>query len=359
MIIGVDAGMLSQGDQHLKTGVYRVAVNLLRELGRIDTTNTYRLYSFAPIDKEVLRSFGPMMKNVVLTPMRGWFTVRLPLELYIHPVDVFLGFAQALPRCRGRKIGFVYDLGFLRFPSGYPASSDRLTRLTNELIARADHIVTISQASKQDIVEEYHVRKNIITVIPLGADHTFTPHGNTVKRKHPYFLFVGVLKPGKNIPFLINAFGLFLARQKNIYDLLLIGGDDWLDPDIDRTIKKLNLERRVQRLGFVDDKELPAYYRGATAFVSPSLIEGFCLPAVEAMASGCPVMVSDIPVMKEIVGNAGIFIDPTDTDECARALQSVLVSDRRRKLRSLGFSRAKMFSWKKSAEIVHALLYKH
>ena len=97
MNIGVDAGALSISDERLKLGVYWVNVNLLRELRKIDTKNTYFLYSFAPIDRKLMVDLGPRMINRVLTPQRGWFSLRLPLELAVHPVDVFLGLSQGIP----------------------------------------------------------------------------------------------------------------------------------------------------------------------------------------------------------------------------------------------------------------------
>src|SRR3989344_1942694 len=103
MKIGVDAGALSIRDERLKLGVYWVNVNLLRELGKIDRKNTYYLYSFTPIDPELMESFGSRMVNKMLQPKVGWFSLRLPLELKLHPVDVFLGLSQAVPQSGARN----------------------------------------------------------------------------------------------------------------------------------------------------------------------------------------------------------------------------------------------------------------
>lgn len=358
MIIGVDAGMLGITDDRLKVGVWRVAVNLLTELSKQDRINRYYLYSFAPIPKELMRQFGSRMENRVLRPSKGWFTVRLPIELTLQPVDIFLGLAQALPSCAAHRIGFVYDLGFIGEARAYPDSQERLLRQTQQLVSRADHIVAISDAVKDDLFNICRFPQRRITVAHPGFDERFASGGKSYKGKNPYFLFVGALKRGKNVPMLLRGFAQFLQLAKTPYDLYLVGGDLWLDPEIPSTLKAFHLEKRVKQLGFVADDKLPALYRGAVAFVSPSLAEGFCLPVVEAMACGCPAIISDTPVMHEIAGGTAIFVDPTSEQAIADALAH-LVKDAtlRSKLRRQGPIRAKRYSWQRMAKQVLSLMY--
>lgn len=346
MIIGVDAGALSISDNRLKLGVYWVNVNLLRQLSKIDTKNTYRLYSFMPIDLD----FGPRMENRVLRPARGWFSVRLPIELRLHPVDVFLGLSQAIPVSRARNIGFIYDLGFLHYPDAYPSSQKKLTRITADLVKRSDHIVTISHVVKEDMVK--HFAQRDVTVAYPGVGEVFTPLGANHKQKNPYFIFVGALKRGKNIPFLLRGFASFLKQVKKPYDLYLVGSDYWLDPQIE--LKNIAY---IKRFGFVPDSKLAELYRGAIAFVSPSLWEGFCLPAVESMACGTPVIGSTTGAFPEIVGSAGILADPHDEKSLTNALIKIAKDKTlRKKLAKAAIRRAKTFSWKKMAHAVYSLL---
>lgn len=298
MTIGVDAGALSIADDRLKLGVYRVTLNLLRELTKIDKKNTYRLYSFLPIPI----NFGPRMENRVLRPTRGWFSVRLPFELAAHPVDVFLGLSQAIPVSRARNIGFIYDFGYL--------PQRKLLRNTTDLVKRSDHIVTISQAVKKDIRRRFGERN--ITVAYPGVEAIFRPAGPKYKNKNPYFLFVGALKRGKNIPFIISAFSKFQKDSKKPYDLLFAGSNLWRDPNIPKTIRFL---------GYVPDTKLAELYRGAVAFVSPSLVEGFCLPAAEALACATPVIVSNRGSFPEIVGKSGTLVDPFDENGLVDAMK--------------------------------------
>lgn len=353
MKIGIDGGALSITDERLKVGVYRVVVNLLRGLGRIDRENTYYIYSFDPIEERVMKQFGPAMDNKVLWPVKGWFTVRLPLELRLHPVDLYLGVSQAIPQIHIPAIGFIYDLAFLYHPESYPGSLEKLKRQTAQLVKRSKHIITISQAVKSDIEKEYGFPGEHISVAYPGVDERFTRSGPVYKGKNPYFLFVGALKIGKNVPRIIKAFFQFLAKKKTIYDLYLVGGEYWKDPAIDQAIKQFNLHGRVKKFGFIPDSDLPELYRGATAFVSPSLHEGFCVPAIEAMACGCPVIGSIEGAMKEIVGEAGILVNPEQTIAIEQAMHTMAYNAKQRDRYTVkGIQQSKKYSWDTFSQII-------
>ncbi len=302
MIIGVDAGALSVADERLKVGVWRVTYNLLRELAAIDRTNEYRLYAWRPIPR-----FSPRMKPVLL-PERGWSKFWLPLALARRPVDVFLGLSQMLPKTTARTVGFVHDVGFLHYPDAYPDSYSRLKKQTEQLIRVADTIVTFSRATARDI------RHADVRVVYEGVDGHFSRRGNIHRETHPYVLFVGAIKRIKNVPQAIRIFRKFRDLTKKPYNLIIIGGDYWLDPEIGSISK----HEHVAWKGFVSDRELAAYYRGAHALLVTSKWEGFCLPAVEAAASGCPVVFANAGALPEIMGRKGF----TTEAEAVRALGS-------------------------------------
>ena len=356
MIVGVDAGALSVRDDRLKVGVYRVTLNLLKYLSLIDITHEYRLYSFIPIETGVMSSFGHNMRNVIVRPAFGWSQIQLPLELRRHPVDVFLGLSQMIPSTNAIKIGLIHDLGFLSYPDLYEYSRRKLKTQTETLAYRTDKIIAVSKATKRDILSHYDITPDKVIVCYEGIDTRFVPLGEVYKPDRPYFLFVGALKKQKNIPMLLQSFRKFLDVSKKTYDLLLVGGDYWIDPEINETMTTLKLHERVKITGYIKDEDLPKYYRGAVAFVSPSLIEGFCLPAVEAMASGCPVICSSVGAFPEIVGEAGIMIDPTHVDVLAKTLVRVSKdSSLRLKMREHGLKKSKQFTWKIFASNVYAL----
>lgn len=357
MIIGVDAGALSIQDERLKVGVYRVTVNLLRELGKIDKTNEYRLYTFLPIADSQMKEFGPRMKNVVVRPVIGWSMVQIPIELRRHPVDVFLGLSQMIPISAARNIGFVYDLGFLRYPGAYPGSLARLEMQTKQLVKRSDHIVAISKSTQRDIVGAYRIGKKRVTVSYPGIDQRFTLSGAKHKEKHPYILYVGALKRGKNIPFAVRAFKKFSDESKKPHEFLIVGGDYWADRAIPQIVEELGLWDRVKLAGFVSDRALPSYYRGARALFLTSLWEGFCMPATEAMRSGCPIIYARTGSLPEIVADAGLVFPKDNETEGARALAKITASTvLRKKLAGIGRQRSKQFTWHAFAQSIYRII---
>ncbi len=353
MIIAVDTGMLGASDERLKVGVWRVATNLLIQLGKIDKDNTYRLYSFTPIPPELLRQFGSRMENRVLAPGTGWMSVRLPLEFMLRTPDIFLGLAQAVPRWGGKNIGFIYDLGFLHHPQAYPGSYAKLTAQTRKVVKRAQKIITISHATKEDICKTYAIPPEKIKVAYPGVGKPFSAQGKSKKTKKPYFLFVGALKRGKNVPLLLRAFAVFKKQTKASHELFLIGSNYWMDSKIDEAIQELNIGGTVKTLGYIPDETLAQYYREATALVVPSLVEGFCLPAVEAMACGTPVIASGAGSLPEIVGSGGVIVGSNDVKELASAMGKVANDEAyRNSLAKEAIRQASKFRWDRFAKTV-------
>jgi glycosyltransferase involved in cell wall biosynthesis len=165
-------------------------------------------------------------------------------------------------------------------------------------------------------------------------------------------LYVGNAYPHKNLDRLLVAFKQVIARQQNAR-LILIGKKDFFYERINKRIKELNLKKNVITLHNVTDEKLPSMYSNALALVFPSLMEGFGLPAVEAMANATLVIASDIPALREICGDTAIYFDPSNTEDLARKLQNVLrtpnASEYREK-QKLAKERIKMFSWNKMAK---------
>ncbi|HSW97406.1 MAG TPA: glycosyltransferase family 1 protein [Candidatus Saccharimonadales bacterium] len=352
MIIGVDAGCLGIIDSRLKAGVYYVAYNLFRELSLLDTKNKYILYSFHPLSKELMQQFSPSWENTVLSS-KGWLSVSLPLAFRKQKPNIFLAISQAMPWYHPITIGFIHGLDFL--PEFHEERNKKLKSNSEYMIHHADKLITTSQFLKESLVRQYH-KKNIF-VSPLGADQNFFTNEKKHTEQVSYFLFIGTLKPSKNIPRLLKAFSLFLKTTKKEYKLLLIGSDFWLDKRISETIKNLQLEKHISLIPFLENKSLSSYYKGATAFVSPSLYEGFGLPFVEAMASGCPVIGSTAGAIPEIVGDAGILVDPLDVEGLANTMERVSAyTSLRLKMKEAGIKRAKQFTWENFAKGVFSII---
>ncbi len=350
MVIGVDAGALSITDDRLKVGVYRVTKQALGSLAKFDRENHYRLYTFLPVEQGIVKAFEGRVEEVVL-PMRGWQRVWLPIELHKRPVDVFLGMSQALPFSKtSYNIGFIYDLGFFYHAEAYGKSAITLKKQTDNLVRRSDHIITISHATKADLTREYGLSKEKITVAYSGVDTVFSPAVEKYTGANPYFLFVGSLNKAKDIPTLLESF----AKLRG-YDLYLVGGDYWPDRAIEETIKKFHLASRVKMLGFVPDETLPAYYRGATAFVTTALQEGFCLPAAESMACGTPVVALGRGALGEIVGEGGIV-----TTNLEEAMRKMTDKNIRARYSKKAIIQAKKYRWEKFAQqILNCIHHEH
>lgn len=358
MKIGVDAGCLGITDERLKVGVYQVVKNLLIQLGKMDHENDYLLYSFAPIDKQLMKEFGVNMKNVVVIPSRGWTKIWLPLRLLLDEPKVFLALNQAAPfkflTSSYKTLGIFYDIAFEKYPAlySYAASVKRHKTHSKYLAETGDSFIAISQKTKEDVMKIYGISSDKITVAYPGVGDVLDvlPYEN----KLPYFLFVGAFKKSKNIPAILKALRKFLDLSKKQYDLLLVGGDKWLDPEITQVFQKLpkNVQNHIKILGFVDEKTLVSLYKGTVALVSPSLYEGFGLPFVEAMKYGCPVIASNRGSLPEVIGDAGILVAPFNIEELSLALQQMTNGKQREDLIAKSKKQAAKYTWENFAKIV-------
>lgn len=364
MKIGVDAGCLGIKDEKLKVGVYTMAECLLKEISKLDKTNEYILYSFYPIDNKILQNFSQRIKNIVVKPSKGWMKIWLPLRLTKDKPNVFLALGQSFPKKISflhstKVIGFIYDLAFENFPQMYNKSLEKLQLQTKKLVKDADIIIAISETTKKDIIEKYKVNSQKIKICHLGVLEELKPQGEKYVSKFPYFLFVGALKPLKNVPTLIKAFSIYAKNDKDNHQLFLVGGDNWLDEKIGKTLKEIpeNVKEKIHFLGYVDNETLLKLYRGARAFISPSFYEGFGLPFLEAMASGCPVIGSTSGSIPEVVKDAGLLVDSKDEKElCNEMIKIVENKKLREKLIKNGIKRSKEFSWGKFAKEVLSII---
>lgn len=233
-------------------------------------------------------------------------------------------------------------------------------KIINYVAARiADHIITISKHSRKDIVQHLKVPKNKVSVTYLSVDSSFRPidrdkcYGHVNNRYKlmgaPYILSVGELHPGKNFVRLIQAFSLIKPNHRAV-KLVIVGKKGWDYDDIFQNVIQLGLEDDIIFTGYVSGEELPLLYNSSTITVFPTLYEGFGLPALEAMACGSPLIASDTSSLPEVVGEAGILINPYDVGMMAEKID-MLLSDPilRYDLVAKGFEQAAKFNWEKTA----------
>jgi glycosyltransferase involved in cell wall biosynthesis len=228
----------------------------------------------------------------------------------------------------------------------------------------ADKIIAVSQSTKDDLMTRYGVPEKNIAVIPSGVGEQFRAIGRNdeelirVQKKYnlPYkfILSLETFEPRKNIISLIRSYEALQKLGNPVYDkysLVIAGVRGWKDEEVFRVIANSPYKEKIILPGFVADEDKPALYNLAGVFVYPSFYEGFGFPPLEAMACGAPVIVSHSSSLPEVVGDAGVFIDPYQPEELFRALQQIL-SDQELVdlLRKKGIARAVLFSWDKAAK---------
>ncbi len=247
----------------------------------------------------------------------------------------------------------VHDLARICFSLNREAIAERWwLKLDVKGIRKANHIIAVSQNTKDDLINYLKIPPERITVIYNGLDHSlFQPRKGRLFDK-PYILYVGSERPRKNLNRLLEAFSK-LKREFKLLKLVKVGSPGRSEIFRKNTlaqIEKLGLREEVIFVDHVPENELPYYYSFASLLVYPSLYEGFGFPLLEAMACGCPVITSNTSSLPEVVGEAGIMVNPYDVDALAGAMGRVLTDQRLRSgMIERGLAQAKGFSWEKTA----------
>lgn len=360
MRIAIDAHSVGTG----LGGNESYATNLIEALAEIDPVNCYTLYVTR---REAMERFSHRWPNFsVRNTLPHTPLIRIPLtlsaELRRNPVDVLHVQFTAPPFSPCPVVVSIHDLSFEHLPQTFKWRSRKQLRVTVRRSARqAAQVIALSQFARNDIIASYHVRSENVRVIPLAAPAHFRPVQDegelrrvrqTYGIEGDYILSVGAIQPRKNLSRLVAAYSrLRRARPEvKLPQLVLVGKCAWLYDETLRTIKELEVGNSVILTGYVPETDLPALYSGALCFVYPSYFEGFGLPPLEAMKCGAPVIVGDRTSLPEVVGDAGLLVDPFDVDSIASAIQKVVAdSNLREQLRAKGLERAKLFDWRETA----------
>lgn len=377
MKVSIDGQLFLKGE---KTGIGWVAHNVLSNL-RMDSNCEYQLNCFVlGYDRTSQQEIDKYRKSGFSIKKVKWFNdviyriiwnfIPIPYWLFFgkkSQVTIFFNYIIP-PGVYGKKITVVHDMAYKAYPETVRAKTRKFLELSlAKTCRRADKIITISEFSKSEIMRYLPVKEDKIEVIPLGVD-TNLYHSNydkaeieTAKEKYKinsdYFLYLGTIEPRKNIERLIRAYGSLYEQKKDIPKLVLAGKKGWLYDEIFNTVDELMLHHMVDFLGYVDVQDAPRLIKGATAFVFPSLYEGFGLPPLEAMACGTPVIAACAASLPEVIGEAGLLVDPLDINSIKDAmLRIVLEPDLRIKLREEGILQARKFSWKKTTNRIEQIL---
>lgn len=290
--------------------------------------------------------------------------IAFPVECRRERLDVFHAQYILPPFCNSRSVTTIADILFERYPQLFSAAE----RISFGLLfpwsaRRSDHIITVSQASKKDIVERFRIDPTRVTVIYEAPRQEFRVMERdhcreTLAREYgvcfPFILYVGRINARKNLERLVRAFSVLVSKGFP-HELVIVGKQDWMADRVRQEVRSLSLESRVRFVGYVPYGDLPVFYNAADVFAYPSICEGFGIPVVEAMACGVPVVTSFGSSLEEVASCAAALAEPYSVPSIANALEKVL-SDKEYALllREQGLQRAKDFSeGRKASETIH------
>ena len=387
MRIGIDVRLWNE------SGVGRYTRNLVKNLQILDKKNEYVLFGLNKDIQEILnQAFGSEAQarrvqndnfRIVKANVR-WHTLeeqlRLPAILNKERLDLVHFPYFSVPIFYNKPfVVTIHDLILHNFPTGlastlplalYQLKLFGYKFVISQAARRAEKIITVSDATKKEIVDHLGVNKDKVVVIYEGVETSskFKVQSSKLQLKvKNYFLYVGNAYPHKNLDRLIEAFDLFchpeasaegshgiLLRQladQNDTKLVLVGKEDYFYRKLKEKVKRMGLSDSIIFYGEATDEELLSLYKKALALVMPSLMEGFGLPALEAMANKCLVLASDIPSLREVCGSSAIYFNPYDIDDMVEKMKIVLLNDLNHFTKNInrGLERAKMFSWEKMA----------
>ncbi|MFH0943096.1 MAG: glycosyltransferase family 1 protein [Candidatus Beckwithbacteria bacterium] len=354
MLIGIDASKVAEKE---RTGTENYSKELIEALLNLAEAkkHEFRLYT----------------KENIKWP-RLWTQGGLAWECLRRPPDVLFVPAHTLPIIRWPKVKTVVTIHGLEYeylPEYYQFPAKLYLTKSTEYAARyADRLIAVSNWTKSELVSRLKAKPEKITVIYEGIgkrilaakDKQFSrEYLRQIRYKYgitqDYILFIGTIQPRKNLVRLIEAF----SKLDNQCELVIGGKQGWLDEEIYQAPKRFGVEKRVKFIGRVAEADLAAIYHSARLFCWPSLMEGFGLPVLEAMSLKVAVVTSNRGALPEVVGEAGLLVNPEKVNEISQAMKLVLENqDLRQVLVEKGLAQIKKFSWKKAAQETLAVLTK-
>jgi len=361
--IGIDARKLHD------FGIGTFIRNLLRQLARLDSQTEFVIFC-KPEDRDALAVIGENFRPVAETSGNYSISEQLmiPWALKREGVTLFHAPHYVLPplvQCR--SVVTIHDCIHLMFPQYLPqrGAFTYAKWSIRQAARRSTRIMTVSESSKHDILRFVDTEPDKIDVIYNAYDERFAiePREDDVVRVREryqlhdeFVLYAGNVKPHKNLERLIDAFHIVRNRGLDHLKLVLIGDDMSKYSALRRAVHRHQLHKYVRFLGYLPEETLAVMYRLAGVFVFPSLYEGFGLPPLEAMASGTPVVTSNVSSLPEVAGDAAVLVDPYHPQAIADGIYSVLTDEKlRRGMVHKGIARAGMFSWEQSVRRIRAI----
>lgn len=367
--IAFDGQLFLKGN---KTGIGWCADNLIKTLSNSKEYECQLNYFSKDYSDEKLGNMDEYRERGIKLSECTWFNdvwykllwpfCGIPYHWFFgNDCDITQFFNYVIPPgVKGKKITIVHDMAHLACPETVRIKTKRWLNLTlNQSCKRADVILTVSEFSKQEIIKYMKIPADKIVVMLPGVDLKLfrADYSNELvensKKKYrisgDYFLYLGTIEPRKNIQRIIDAYVLLRERVPDLPKLVLAGGKGWLCDSIYENVAKLN-SADIILTGYIDEVDSPLLISGARALLFPSLYEGFGTPPVEAMACGTPVISSNAASMPEVIGDAGVLVNPYSVEEISFAMECVLKDKELcASLIQKGLERAKRYTWENSA----------
>ena len=364
MIIGING---NEANIKERVGVNEYAFRIIQELVKLSEIAENNLKLIVYLQNDPLSDMPKETHNFKYKIIPGsglWILTKLMPTLFFdkEKLDVLFTPSHYVPPFAPMpRVCSIMDLGYLEFSGQFKKIDFWQLKLWSAMsIFVSKAIIAISNSTKTDIVRHYPSAKDKIYVTPLAYDsnrfNTEVSEKDVRRIKNSYsivsdyVLYLGTLKPSKNIEGLVSAFSL-IAGKYPLIKLVIAGKKGWLFEPIFKKVKELGLEEKVIFTGFVAEEDKPALIGGAKVFVLPSFWEGFGLDVLNAMACGVPVVVSSVGSLPEVVGEAGVKIDPHDPKNIASGIEKILSATKSQynSIVKKGLAQAKKFSWDKTA----------
>lgn len=365
MKIGIDCRTVLSPGRGEQAGIGHYTHYLVKNLLRLDRKNQYVLFFDSRVERERASEFEQANVTVRYLPFSQYrkflpvtYSHLLTTAVFLKErLDVLHAPATTLPLTYpSTAVVTVHDLAIYKFPKFFPSGQFLSTKLVvPRSIRRAKKVIAVSEATKRDLKQLFHVSEKKVRVIYEGFVRERVPKAVVdVRQKYrldKYVLFIGTIEPRKNLVGLIRGFASVanLPKMKK-FELILAGAPGWKYGDVLRAIAQAKLGGRVRYLGYVPHHDKLQLIEHAAAFVFPSLYEGFGLPVLEAMSLGAPVITSRVSSLPEIAGTAAIFVNPTKFKEIGQTIAKVVSNPGlRKRLVAEGQRRAAMFTWEATA----------
>ncbi len=348
MRITIDATSLLLRSAGVKNYTYHWIDHLRRQAGPGEEIRAFPLLGdLPPLDHEASAlSLFATAPRLAMLQAANWMAPAV-LDWAVAESDVFhaSNMVRRVPK-RTRLTATLHDLTSLLMPALHTRANVRADRSFFErIVRRADALIAVSENTRQDAIRLLKIAPEKITTIHSGIPEAYFAAVPS-KRERPYVLYVGAIEPRKNLPALLDAWKQMKADLRTQFELVIAGPPGWSS---EVTIARVRAEATY--LGYVPEADLPGLVAGATAFVYPSLYEGFGFPVVQAMAAGVPVVTSNTSCLPEIVGDAALLADPRSPAEIVAQLTRVLESGSvQADLSQRGRERARQYRWESCAE---------